>query len=236
MEKGIVTDIRALRRALEGGTSVEKVVWSQGHPPPPALWQLIKKYRLTFQQVPMRHLPPHAKWAAYLSPVPLLSLEAWEAAPVEGIALALIGLSDPRNVGAICRSAAAFGIEWVLLRAEGTPLLSNEAIWRASAGALPHLRLVRHERPLAALQTLKTHGWRIVGTTAPTPSALSYKEWNWKLPTIVILGSEEKGIPPAYKSVCEAFLTIPHEPTIQSLNVSAAAAILLAEGYAIRNS
>lgn len=232
MEKITITDLRALRRAIEGGASVEKVVWRQGSMPPPALWACIKRYGWAFQQVPPAQLPPSASWCAYLSPVQLHTLEEWLAYPPQGVALALLGLTDPRNVGAILRSAAAFGVQWVLLRAEGTPLLSNDALWRASAGTIPALQIVRETRVFAALKALKNHGWHLVAAVPPSPTARSYREWDWHTPTLLLLGSEEKGLPPEYLRLCEAQLTIPHAPHVESLNVSVATGILLAEAYA----
>jgi len=231
MEATIITDLRALRRALEGGASVERVIWRKGQAPPPALWQLIRRYELHFQQVPPAALPPHEKWAAYISPIPLQPLEKWLEAPAAGTALALLGVSDARNVGALLRSAAAFGVEWVLLKAEGSPLLSTDGIWRASAGTLTHLRIVRARHALDALRRLHAHGWTLVATVAQTANAIPYTSWDWQKPTLLLFGEEEKGLPPEYQRLCDARITIPHEPHVQSLNVSVAAGILLAAAY-----
>ncbi|GIV26067.1 MAG: hypothetical protein KatS3mg026_1759 [Bacteroidia bacterium] len=124
------------------------------------------------------------------------------------------------------------GVTWVFLRSEGTPLLSNETIWRSSAGALPHLKFVRTPHLRQSLRKLREAGWHAVGTVRPTFSgALPYRTWSWEKPTLILLGSEEKGLPPEYLAECERLLTIPHTPHVESLNVSAAAAILLAEAY-----
>ncbi len=232
MEPVILTELRALRRAIEGGTSVEKVIWRQGTAPPTDLWTLVRKHKLPFQQVPPSALPKGAAWAAFLSPIRLYTLVDWLQAPPGGIALALIGLTDPHNVGAICRSAAAFGVEWILLRAEGSPLLSNEALWRASAGALPHLKIVRERRPLEALRQLQGKGWQLLATVPPAPDIPSYRTYPWKPATLLLIGSESKGLPQPYLQISDAALTVPHEPVVESLNVSAATAILLAERYA----
>lgn len=235
MEKTVVFDIRALRRALEGGVSVEKVLLQQGQAPPRELWRLIKQHKLAFQQVPPAQLPKGRVWVAYLSPLPLYALDICLDELPQGVALALVGITDPHNVGAIGRSAAAFGVKWVFLRSEGTPLLSNDTIWRSSAGALPHLQFVRTAHLLESLRALRAEGWQVVGTVRPTtPGALPYRDWNWEKPTLILLGSEEKGLPPEYLAECQALLTIPHTSRVESLNVSAAAAILLAEAYGQR--
>lgn len=234
MESPIITDLRALRRALEGGASVERIVWRKGEAPPPALWQLIRQYQLHFQQVPPAALPSHRRWAAYISPIPLYPLEKWLQAPAAGVALALVGISDARNVGALLRSAAAFGVQWILLKAEGSPLLSTEGIWRASAGALTHLRIVRTRHAPEALRRLQSQGWSLLATVARQDNAIPYKSWDWHKPTLLLFGEEEKGLAPEYLRLCDTHITIPHEPQVQSLNVSVAAGILLAEAYEAR--
>jgi len=105
----VITDLRALRRALEGGITIDRVVCPAGKPYLPALYQLVRRYNLRVQQVPPSALPKGATWgAAYVTPVPLRSVEELLAGPVEGLLVALIGITDVRNVGAIVRSAAAF--------------------------------------------------------------------------------------------------------------------------------
>ncbi|MCS6789463.1 MAG: RNA methyltransferase [Bacteroidia bacterium] len=226
-----ITDERALRRAIESGQAVEKILYRQGTLLPLRLARLVKAYRLPTQQVPATALPPAQNWVAYLSPIPLYSIEGWLAETPQGIALALIGISDPRNVGAILRSAAAFGVKWVLIKAQGSPLLSSEAIWRASAGALPHLHLVREKNTHAALQKLAHRGWHLVATLPPPRCAIPYWEGPWDKPTVLLLGSEEKGLPPDYINLCSSCIAIPHASYLDSLNVSTAAGILLAEAY-----
>jgi len=105
----LITDLRALRRALEGGIAIDRVVCPAGKPYLPALYQLVRRYNLRVQQVPPSALPKGATWgAAYVSPVPFRSVEELLAGPVEGLLVALVGITDVRNVGAIVRSAAAF--------------------------------------------------------------------------------------------------------------------------------
>lgn len=226
-----ITEERALRRALESGQAVEKLLYRQGTLLSPRVAQLVKAYRIPTQQVPATALPAAQNWVAYLSPIPLYSLEAWLADAPQAVALALIGISDPRNVGAILRSAAAFGVKWILLKAQGSPLLSSEALWRASAGALPHLHLVREKNTYAALQKLTQRGWHLVATLPPQHCSKPYWEASWDKPMILLLGSEEKGLPPEYIKLCSTCITIPHVSHLDSLNVSTAAGILLAEAY-----
>lgn len=231
-EENLITDLRALRRALEGGASVEKVVWRQGEAPPPGLWALVRRYHLPVQQVPAPALPSRSSWAAYLSPIKLYKLEECLLEEPQGVAIALVGISDVRNIGAIIRTAVAFGVRWMLLRARGMPLLSEEGIWRASAGALTHLRIIRTERLFQVLQQLKAQGWFLLATVPPHEGiATSYLEWDWQKPSLLLIGQEDQGLPPAYQQLCNRVITIPHELSVESLNVSVATGIILGWAY-----
>ncbi|MEN3040762.1 MAG: RNA methyltransferase [Bacteroidia bacterium] len=234
METQVIRDLRALRRAIEGGASVEKVVWRQGSPPPAELWHLVRRFQLSFQQVPASALPPRTAWLAYISPIPLHSVEEWLSEPPLGIGIALIGVTDARNVGAILRSAAAFGVKWVLMKSEGAPLLSTEGIWRASAGTLTKLYITKTKKASDALHKLHRRGWHLVATLPPAQSPLPYWEWDWKQPSILLFGEEERGLPREYIQLCDARISIPHERAVESLNVSVAAGILLSTAYFAR--
>ncbi|MCX7652090.1 MAG: RNA methyltransferase [Bacteroidia bacterium] len=236
MEAQIITDLRSLRRAVEGGASVEKIVWRQGTTPPPELWRLIRRFQLPFQQVPASALPLRREWLAYVSPVSLHSLDEWLAEVPDGVGVALVGITDARNVGAIFRSAAAFGVKWTLIRSEGSPLLSTEGIWRASAGTLTRLSIVKTKKTSEALKQLRRRGWSLLATRPWASSAMAYWEWDWRKPTILLFGEEEKGLPQEYIQLCDAQVCIPHESTVESLNVSVAAGILLSAAYLARRA
>ncbi|MEN2993569.1 MAG: RNA methyltransferase [Bacteroidia bacterium] len=231
----VLTELRALRRAVEGGAQVERLLVREGQPLPAPLRSLVRHYDWKVQWVPASALPSGTYWAALLSPLRLYTLEEWLQSPPRGIALGLLGITDPRNVGAICRSALAFGVKWIMLKAEGSPLTSNPALWRASAGALAQLYVVREKRPLQALQRLHAAGWEIVATTPRAEGAMPYFQWNWATPSIILLGEEQKGIPAPYLRLASVWLTVPHHPSVESLNVSAVAAILLAEAFRQNN-
>jgi len=228
----VITDLRALRRILESGAAIERVVCPAGKPYPPALYQLIRQYHLRVQQVPPSALPKGATWgAAYVSPVAFRPVEELLAGPMEGLVIALIGLTDVRNVGAIVRSAAAFSARGLLWPAEKTTSPANPELWRSSAGGLSRLPIFRSHRPYTDLQNLSRAGWPLIATTKPSPHAVPLSLWQWPPAAILLLGREDKGLPPEYLSLASIYLTIPHASTIESLNVSAAAAILLWHYY-----
>jgi hypothetical protein len=172
----VITDLRALRRALEGGIAIDRVVCPAGKPYLPALYQLVRRYHLRVQQVPPSALPKGATWgAAYVSPVPFRSVEELLAGPVEGLLVALIGITDVRNVGAIVRSAAAFSARGIIWPAEKTTSPANPELWRSSAGALSHLPLFRSHRLYTDLQKLSSAGWPLIATTKPSPQATALR-------------------------------------------------------------
>lgn len=232
MAAQIITDLRALRRALEGGAQVEKILHLAGRAYPKVLYALSRKHHIPIQQVPEKALPPKATWAAYLSPIRTYAVEEALRFELKGLALALIGITDVRNVGGILRSAAAFGAEWVLWPTQRSAPLSDNALWLASAGALHHLRIVRSHKPYTDLRKLAERGWQLIAATKPSPSATPLLAHTWTTPGVLMLGSEDRGLPEAYLNLAPFHLTIPHVSTIESLNVSCAAAVLLWDYYA----
>ncbi len=228
----IITDLRALRRALESGVTIEKIVCPAGRPYAPALYRLIRRYRLRVQQVPLAALPRGATWgAAYVSPIPFRSVEDLLGEPAEGLLVALVGITDIRNVGAIIRSAVAFEAKGILWPAEKVASPANPELWRSSAGTLPKIPIFRSQKLYSDLQRLARAGWPLVATTKPSPTSVSLLEWTWPSASILLLGSEERGLPREYLSLASTHLAIPHASTVESLNVGSAAAILLWHHY-----
>jgi len=135
-------------------------------------------------------------------------------------------VTDPQNVGAIFRSAAAFGAGGVILQERHAPALSG-ALAKASAGAIdlvPHARATNLSR---ALEFLADHGWRAVGLAgeaeAPLAAVLDERR------TVLVLGSEGEGLRRLVSEHCDALGRIPMPGGFESLNVSAAAAVAFYE-------
>jgi 23S rRNA (guanosine2251-2'-O)-methyltransferase len=135
-------------------------------------------------------------------------------------------LTDPQNVGAIFRSAAAFGARGVILQDRHAPALTG-ALAKAAAGAIeaiPHARVVNLSR---ALEQLSEGGWRVVGldgsATETLEQALDAR------PTVLVLGSEGEGLRRMVAEHCDVLARIPMPGGFESLNVSNAAAVALYE-------
>lgn len=155
-------------------------------------------------------------------PTPLAEL----AETASGVLVMLDQVTDPQNVGAIFRSAAAFGACGLILQDRNSPPLTA-ALAKAAAGAIdavPHARVVNLSR---ALETLEDAGWRAVGLAGEADGDLQ-TVLNAR-PTVLVLGSEGEGLRRLVREHCDAVARIPMPGGFESLNVSAAAAIALYE-------
>jgi 23S rRNA (guanosine2251-2'-O)-methyltransferase len=141
----------------------------------------------------------------------------------------LIGLDqvqDPRNLGAVCRSAEFAGATGVVVP-ERRSAAVTAATCKASAGAVEHLE-VAHVRNLADwLADAKAAGFWIWGADAEATS--SAWDVDLKGPTVLVLGGEGKGLRPRVAKACDGLVSLPRRGEVESLNVSAAAAALLFE-------
>jgi len=141
----------------------------------------------------------------------------------------LDGVGNPHNLGAIMRTLAHFGVEWILGNEESLPELSPSAA-RTSEGASELVNLVKLNDPLETLRDLKLRGWDIVGTSSHNANNLY--DWKPTRRTVIILGSETTGISKEIEKICTVNLVIPGTGKVESLNVSVAAGIMAS--YVIR--
>ncbi len=169
--------------------------------------------------------------AALLEPVPIAAL----AEPASGLLIMLDQVTDPQNVGAIFRSAAAFGARGVILQERHAP--PSQAPWPrrrpALIDALPHAREINLSR---ALDLLDSAGWRTVGLAGSATETLAevLDEGSRGAPTVLVLGSEGEGLRRLVREHCQTLARIPMPGGVESLNVSAAAAVALYEAGARR--
>jgi len=157
-----------------------------------------------------------------LDGVPLEDL----AEPAEGIIVMLDQLTDPQNVGAIFRSALAFGARGVVVQDRHSPALAG-ALAKASAGATERLPCARVTNLSRALETLAEAGWRAVGLDGDAEETLDQALDG--RPTVLVMGSEGDGIRRLVAEHCDVLARIPMPGNFESLNVSNAAAVALYE-------
>ncbi len=140
------------------------------------------------------------------------------------ILLALDGITDPHNVGAIIRSAEAFDCKGIIIPQRRSAGLTG-TVAKVAAGALEHLQVSRVINLNRALEGLKKNGYLVVGLSGE--GQLSISNFQEKAPLVVVVGSEDKGISLLTQKKCDHLLSIPLKGKTSSLNASVAAAISL---------
>jgi 23S rRNA (guanosine2251-2'-O)-methyltransferase len=147
--------------------------------------------------------------------------------------LILDGITDPRNFGAILRTAEAVGVRRIIIPKDRSVGITP-AVYKASAGAISHLRVYRVTNLRRAISSLKAKGFWIVGLDADAKQDYASQQYPKKLG--IVLGSEGRGIRPLISHECDYLVRIPMKGKISSLNVSVAGAVLLYEVLRQHNS
>ena len=140
------------------------------------------------------------------------------------IIVALDGITDPHNVGAIIRSAEAFDCKGVIIPQRRSAGLTG-TVAKVAAGALEHLHVSRVVNLNRALEELKKNGFLVVGLSGD--GQISISNFQEKAPLVVVVGSEDKGISLLTQKKCDFILSISLKGKTSSLNASVAAAISL---------
>lgn len=148
-------------------------------------------------------------------------------ARARGLAIALDRVRNPYNVGAILRSAAFLGLDAALLGAPSPhPALAPAAV-RVAEGAAEHIELARTTDLGETLSRLQSRGVHVVGADGrSTTSALGFA---FRRPAVLVMGHEREGLGNRVRDRCDAVVSIPGSGRVESLNVSVAAGILMAE-------
>ncbi len=140
------------------------------------------------------------------------------------VLVALDGITDPHNVGAIIRSAEAFDCKGVIIPQRRSAGLTG-TVAKVAAGALEHLHVTRVVNLNRALEELKKNGFLVVGLSGD--GQISISNFQEKAPLVVVVGSEDKGISLLTQKKCDFILSISLKGKTSSLNASVAAAISL---------
>lgn len=140
--------------------------------------------------------------------------------------VALDNITDPRNLGAVIRSVAAFGGHGVLIPARRSASVTAVA-WRTSAGAAARLPVAQAPNLTRTLKDWAASGAQLVGLDAEGDVTLD--DYDGSGPTVVVVGSEGKGLSRLVRETCDSILSIPMAGDVESLNASVAAGVVLAD-------
>jgi 23S rRNA (guanosine2251-2'-O)-methyltransferase len=159
--------------------------------------------------------------------------DAYELAQTERPLLACLDqVSDPRNLGAVCRAAEGAGATGVVVPAHGSARVTP-VVCRSSAGAVEHLAVAVVTNLARYLEEIKSGDLWVAGAAGENGTPMWQADLTGGL--ALVFGAEGKGLRPLVRRTCDLFVSIPQLGHVESLNVSVAAAVLLYEARRQRN-
>ncbi|MDN6259902.1 MAG: 23S rRNA (guanosine(2251)-2'-O)-methyltransferase RlmB, partial [Corynebacterium sp.] len=153
-------------------------------------------------------------------------IEAAQTSGRPGMIVVLDNITDPRNLGAVIRSVAAFGGHGVVIPERRSASVTAVA-WRTSAGTAARLPVARATNLVRSLKQLQQSGYQVVGLDAGGKHTLD--TYDGTTPVVVVVGSEGKGLSRLVGETCDDILSIPMAGRVESLNASVAAGVVLSE-------
>jgi len=236
MADNIIFGIRPVAEAIEAGRQIEKLYMRKGADGQlmSELRDLCLRHRVRIQEVPIEKLNRltrgnHQGVVAQIAAIEYVALEdIFERVPNDETPLVVVfdGVTDVRNFGAIARSAECAGAHGLIVPLKNAAPVNSEAI-RSSAGALTAIPVCRVGSIRNTLKQLQADGYKIVAATEKSRKLLYDADFTG--PTAIVMGNEERGISREVLKLCDEQIAIPMIGHIESLNVSAAAAVMLFE-------
>ncbi|HET6646570.1 MAG TPA: 23S rRNA (guanosine(2251)-2'-O)-methyltransferase RlmB [Pyrinomonadaceae bacterium] len=235
---GLIPVLEALR---SGQRSIDSITIAEGarHDRMRDLLALAKKANVPVHRVPRVSLDRALKEITHQGVVARTAAARYQDADelLEAVAarvgsadqplvLGLDGIEDPRNFGAILRTAECAGVHGVFIperRAVGL----TDTVAKAAAGAVEYVPIARATNLVRLIEQLKERNIWVVGAAAEGTS--NYTDWDWTLPSALFLGSEGAGLHRLVRERCDTLVRIPVLGRLGSLNVSVAAGVLLYE-------
>jgi 23S rRNA (guanosine2251-2'-O)-methyltransferase len=242
---GLIPVVEALRA---GNKKLEQITIVEGarHERLRELLDLAKRERVPVHRAPKfvldRALPgvthqgivAKTSAAAYRDAEELLDeLSARVGTDDPPLVLGLDAVEDPRNLGAILRTAECAGVGGVFIPERRAVGLTATAA-KAAAGALEYISVARVTNLVQLIEQLKQRNIWVVGAAADGTS--DYTEWDWTVPSALFLGGEGSGLHRLVRERCDALVRIPLFGRIESLNVSVAAGVILYEALRQRTA
>jgi 23S rRNA (guanosine2251-2'-O)-methyltransferase len=236
-ETDCIFGLRAVIEAIKAGKQIDRLLIKQGlqgslyH----ELMTEVKNHNIVYQIVPVERIElvtrkNHQGVLAWLSLIEYQNIAnllpmIYEKGE-DPLIIALDGVSDVRNFGAIVRTADCLGAHAVVIPEKGSARITADAV-KTSAGALHTFPVCREKSIVRTIEFLKESGLKVICAAERSGQAAS--ETSLSGPSVLILGSEDKGISRELISLSDFQIKIPMKGTIGSLNVSVAAGILLYE-------
>jgi 23S rRNA (guanosine2251-2'-O)-methyltransferase len=236
-ESDCIFGLRPVIEAVKAGKQIDRLLIKQGlqgalyH----ELMIEVRKHNISYQIVPLGRIElvtrkNHQGVLAWLSLIEFQSIANFLPLIFEKgedpLIIALDGVSDVRNFGAIVRSADCMGAHAVLIPERGSARITADAV-KTSAGALHSFPVCREKSILRAIEFLKDSGLKVI--CALEKYGIDASEADLKGPVVLILGSEDKGISRELTALADHKIRIPMKGSIGSLNVSVAAGIIIYE-------
>lgn len=236
MDSNLIFGIRPVAEAVESGKQIEKIYIRKG-----AEGQLMNdlrdlciRHRLRIQEVPVEKLNRltkgnHQGVVAQMAAIEYVEVQdILDRVPEDETPLIVMfdGVTDVRNFGGIARSAECAGAHGIITSLKSSAPVNSEAM-KASAGALNRIPVCRVGSIRNTIKSLQNEGFQVVAATEHSRK-LMY-DADFRKPTLIVMGSEDNGISKEVLKLCDEQLAIPLIGAIESLNVSAAAAVMLFE-------
>jgi len=233
----MIFGLRPVIEAIDAGREISKVLLRKGLDGDTyrELLASLRQYDIPSQFVPAEKLnrvtrKNHQGVIAFVSPVEYARIEnlipeIFEKGETPFIIICE-GITDTRNIGAIARSAECAGASAILLPVKGSAMISADAV-KTSAGALNHIPICRTDNMKSTLSFLKNSGLKIIATSEKSSDI--YHQTDLTGPVALLLGAEDTGLPAEFLRMADVTVKIPVRGKVSSLNVSAAAAVLMFE-------
>jgi 23S rRNA (guanosine2251-2'-O)-methyltransferase len=236
-ESDCIFGLHAVIEAIRAGKQIDRLLIKQGlqgalyH----ELMTEVRKNNIVYQIVPLERIELVTKknhqgvlaWLSvieyqYIANLLPMIYEKGE----DPLIIALDGVSDVRNFGAIVRTAECLGAHAIIIPEKGSARITADAV-KTSAGALHSFPVCREKSIVRSIEYLKESGLKVF--SAAEKSGIAVSEAKLTGPVVLILGAEDKGISRELISLSDKEIKIPMTGSIGSLNVSVAAGILLYE-------
>ena len=225
--------LNALIEALRSGVPINKVLISEAKKDKKVgvIMDLCRRNDVVFQRVPLQTInrkagPDNQGVFAEISPIKFCTLEEVLREIKTGLLLILDSINDTGNMGAIIRSGVGADVDGIIISQRNSAPI-NETVLKTSAGSLVKAKIVQSKNLTHTIKELKVNDFWVVG--ADMQGDMPYYDYDFTYKTALVIGSEYKGISPLLKKNIDHLISIPHSSQIESLNVSAVAAIILFE-------